>query len=169
MKKKIFITLLIILTLFITGCTNKSDTEKRKSNEETRTMKYLMNDYIKIYNEASLEAVKNIFPNYYIESAQDIVNQENLDNNKKNNIEKYGKDFKASYKILKEEKMSEEELEELNNKIKESYNTENNATECYKYEGTIILDGSLYDEVISLGTLLRCKYNNKYYLVKKIQ
>lgn len=167
MKKKLLINIfLIILVLFVTGCT-KAEKEDSKTEKESRTMNYLMKKYVNIFNKADLKAAKDIFPDYYLEYSKDTMTQEILNQNKENNIKKYGDDFKVSYSILKETKLSEDELLELNNNIKETYNTDEMADECYKYQGTIVFDGKLYDEVKSLGTIIRCKYNNKFYIIRK--
>ena len=158
MKKKIFISLLVIVLFSITGC---------GLFKEKRTIDYLMKGYVKAYVKADLEATKDIFPKFYLDYNKKYVTQESLDKELANAKERYGDDFNITYKVDKEVKFTDEELKNFNKKMKDYYKAE--ATkECYKYEGNVTLKGSKKTDSLSMGTIARCNYDGTWYLLKKI-
>lgn len=150
-------TIFIIILLLITGCTfgNK------------RTFNYLMDEYVKGYMEADSKLVKDVFPQYYVEYAKSILSKKYLKNELEKNKKKYGDDFKITYEITKSSKMNDEELESLNKQMETFFNVVDKATECYKFEGTILYKGSKKEEKNSMSTIGYCKYDNVWYLVRK--
>ena len=154
--KKFFLGIIVILCLFVmTGCKEKRDID------------FLMSSYAKAYTKADLETAKDIFPKFYLKYQEKNVNQESLDKELKAAKERYGDDFNITYKVEKEIKLTDEELKTLNEKLKKNYKTEDEAEECYKYEGTITLKGSKKADELSLDTIGRCKYDGVWYLVRR--
>ena len=47
------------------------------------------------------------------------------------------------------------------------YNSEEEATECYKYEGTITFKGSKKSDDIPLTSIGRCNFGGTWYLVRR--
>ena len=68
MKRKILFVMLLLVSIFVlSGC-----------GKEERTIKYLMDNYVKAYTKADLKAEKDIFPQFYLKANEKYVNQEAL-------------------------------------------------------------------------------------------
>ena len=159
MRKKVLLGLLVITTLFsITGCT---------LFKEKRTIEYLLDEYAEAYTTENLEKAKDMFPEYYLKYNEKNVNQESLNKELENAKKTYGDDFNITYSVKEEIKFTDEELKNLNDKIKNTYKSEDQATECYKYDGTITLKGSKKTDELTLSTIGRCKINDTWYLLRK--
>ena len=111
MKKKILFTLLILLSLFtFTGC-----------GSNKRSFHNLLNQYVEAYAHIKIDALKDVYPPFYVEYAKDSLTEKNLEKNVEQLKKLYGDDFKLSYKIIDSVKLTDEELEELNSKMTKKY------------------------------------------------
>lgn len=150
---------MVVVTLFtITGC---------ELFKEKRTIDYLMEGYIKAYTKADIDATKDIFPKFYLDYNKKYVTQESLDKELKDAKETYGDDFNITYKVEKETKFTDEELDKLTKKMKDYYKAEEKTKECYKYKGTVTLKGSKKTSDLSMDTIARCNYDKTWYLVRR--
>lgn len=157
MKRKFLFVMLLFVSIFVlSGC-----------GKEERTIYYLMDGYVKAYTKADLKAEKDIFPEFYLKANEKYVNQEALNKETENAKEKFGDDFNITYKVDKETKMSDEDLQALNEKMKKNIEDAIDATECYTYEGTIELKGSKNSTTGTLSTIARCNYDGTWYIIKK--
>ena len=68
-------------------------------------------------------------------------------------------------KITKKTKMTDEELKEINDKMATRYNAKEEASECYKFEGTITFTGSKFEDPDPISTMKYCNYNGAWYLI----
>ena len=165
MKKKIIINILVFVTLFtLVGCGSSSD-DKNNSNKNDRTVEELLDLYVKAYTTADIDAVMDLFPPFYVEYAKDSLTKKHLENSLKIAKDVYGDDFTIEYEITNKTKVTEEELESINEEMKNLYSAEENATECYKIDGTITFKGSNEEDPESLTTLDYCKYDDGWYLI----
>lgn len=162
MKKNLFIISLLLVTGLLTACGGSA-----LSNKSKRTVEDLMDGYVKAYTKADVEIAKEIFPPYYVEYAKDRLTTENLEKSLENAKSRYGEDFNITYKITKTIKLTDDELDELNNKMANYYNSKENAKECYGYEGTITFKGSKYEDEDTISTMAYCNYDGAWYLVDK--
>ena len=157
MKRKFIFVMLLLVSIFVlSGC-----------GKEERTIKYLMDNYVKAYTKADLKAEKDIFPQFYLKANEKYVNQEALNKETANAKDKFGDDFNITYKVDKETKMSDEDLKALNEKMKKNIDGAKDATECYIYEGTVELKGSKNSTTGTLSTIARCNYDGTWYIIKK--
>lgn len=156
MKRIYKICIILIISLFIFGCSSNK-----------RTFNYLMDEYVKAYLDADSEKYKDVFPPYYVAYAKDYMTEEYLESTLEKNKEKYGKDFNITYEITKTSKMTEKELNSFNKKIENYFKIVDKATECYQYEGAILFKGSKKEESNSMITMAYCKYDDVWYLVRK--
>lgn len=157
MKKKILLCLTILLAMImIVGC--------GKSSKE-RTIEYLLDRYIDAYSNADMDAVKDIFPPFYIDYSKDVLTKEKIEKDIKEAKEYYGDDYKITYKVGNKTKMTDEELEKLNDNMINTYNAKEKATECYKYEVSIMFKESKKEDPESMTTMGYCKYDNLWYIV----
>lgn len=154
MKKKIIICLLVVL-FTLTGCKLSFG----------RTYENLLKDYTNAYSKGDLKTIQKIFPPYYVEFSKDIVTQEYLDKQVNTLKSTFGDDFKITYEITGKTKLTNDELKTLNEKMAKYYNAKDNATECYKYEGDLIIKGSKNESKSSLSSIGYCKYKNTWYIV----
>ncbi len=160
MKNKIIFGLLVIVSIFaISGCSSK-DTSKE------RTIEYLLDRYVDIYSKADMSAIEDMFPPFYVEYSKDYITKEKLEKDRNKAKEVYGDDFEVTYKVGNSVKMTDDELEKLNNDMINNYNAKEKATECYKYEVSIIFKGSKKEDPDAMTTMGYCKYNDTWYLVK---
>lgn len=154
MKKKLMLCSLVLVGLFtLVGCGGKD-----------RTYKELFDQYVKAYTTADVELAKDLFPPFYVEYAKSILTQEHLDNSLKNAKDLYGDDFTIVYEISKDTKLTDDELKTVNEKYKSTFNTDEEASECYKFEGTMTFKGEKRSDADSIANWGYCKYN-KWYLV----
>ena len=160
--KKVLLVLVVFVALFATACGSSSSGFKNKS---TRTVEDLLDAYVKAYTTADVDIAKELFPSYYNEYAKGSLTKENLEASLKNAKEVYGDDFNITYNITKTTKLTEEELKNINDKMKSYYNAAEEASECYKYEGTITFKGSKDEDTDSISTMGYCNYNGSWYLV----
>lgn len=154
MRKKLLIGLLVVL-FTLTGC----------KLSVGRTYENLLEGYIKAYTEADLNEVHNVFPPFYVEYSKDQLTQEYLENQVKKLKTQYGDDVKITYELTDKKQLTEKELKSLNENMARIYNSKENASECYRYEGNLITKGSLKEYKSSLSSMGYCKYNNTWYLV----
>ena len=159
MKKGLLLVVLFVAVVFITACGSKS--------KSTRTVEDLLDEYAEAYTTASVKLAKDIFPPFYIEYAESkgMLTQESLEQSLKNAKEKYGDDFHITYEITNKTKMTDEELETLNSKMASRYNSKEDASECYKFEGTITFAGSKYEDPDPISSMAYCRYDGAWYLV----
>lgn len=162
MKKRLLNVSLFFVIALMTACGGSA-----LSNKSKRTVEDLMDGYVKAYTKADVEIAKEIFPPYYVEYAKDRLTTENLEKSLENAKSRYGEDFNIEYKITETTKLTDEELEELNNKIKNNYNADVDAKECYVYDGTITFKGSNREDKDSLKSIAYCSYNGSWYLVDR--
>ena len=74
MKKKLLISIMALASVFsLVGCAKK----------QNRTVEYLFDRYVEAYSKANVEAAKDIYPPYYVESAKQYLSKEYLDSNLK--------------------------------------------------------------------------------------
>lgn len=157
MKSRLLFVMLFLASVFVlSGC-----------GKEERTIEYLMDGYVKAYTKSDLKAEKDIFPEFYLKAYEKYVNQEALNKETKDAKEKYGDDFTITYKVDKENKMSDDDLKSLNEKMKKNIKDAVDATECYTYEGNIEIKGSKDSTSRNLSTIARCNYDGTWYLIRK--
>ena len=161
MKKNIIISLLVLVSLFtLVGCGSSSN-----SNKNSRTVEELLDLYVKAYTTADIDAVSDLFPPFYIEYAKESLTKKHLEESLKIAKEVYGDDFTILYEITNKTKVTEEELESINEEMKNLYSAEEKATECYKIEGSITFKGTNEEDEDPLTTLDYCKYDDGWYLI----
>ena len=73
--------------------------------------------------------------------------------------------FNITYKITKTEKVDSDELEDINYKMSYYYDADVEASECYKYEGTITFKGSKNTDIDSIDSLRYGNYDGTWYIV----
>lgn len=74
MKRKIVLSLLIIVAIFtITGC--------KSTSKEKRSVEYLLDQFVKEYMTADADITKDIFPSYYVDYAKEYMTNEYLQKN----------------------------------------------------------------------------------------
>ena len=159
------ITFLVLWLVKSPSCGSSNGGGSGKGGKE-RTVEYLFDQYVKAYTQADLDAVKDIFPPFYIEYAKTYMTKERLETALENAKDRYGKDFNITYKIEGKTKMTASELESLNDKMANYYNAKEKAEECYKLEGTITFKGSSDIDTDPIDSSRYCKYNGVWYLVE---
>lgn len=158
--KKGLLFVLLFSALFFTACGGSG-----LSNKSSRTVEDLMDGYVKAYTTADADIVKEIFPPFYVEYAKDYLTKERLEKTLTSAKETYGDDFNITYNITKTTKMTDDELKELNDAMAYRYNSKDNASECYKYEGTVTFKGSKSEDTDPISSMKYCKYDGSWYIV----
>lgn len=153
----LLIAVIVLLILLLTGGSNGY---KDKKN---RTVNDLMDAYVRTIVKTDVDAGNSIFPKYYYDQRGEFT-KEKLDSNLERSKKEYGDDFNITYEITKTTKMTDEELKTQNNNIKDMFNTKEEASECYKYEGTITFKGSKDQDTDPISTMVYCKYGEEWYL-----
>ena len=128
-------------------------------------MEYLLDRYVEAYTKANLEAAEDMFPPFYIEYSKGNLTQEYLEKGRDEAKEKYGDDFTITYKIEKTTKLTDEELDKLNEKMEKYYKAKEKASECYKEEINLTFKGSKKEDSNSVSTMGYCNYNGMWYIV----
>ncbi len=154
MKKNFVLVLSIVLLFIITGCSKE------------RTMEYLLSRYVDAYTKADMDAVKEIFPPYYLEYSKDYFTKERLEKEVDSVRKEYGNDVALTYKIESNTKLTNDELDKHNERMASTYNAKVKATECYKYEINSKISGSIKEEANRMSTMGYCKYDGTWYIVE---
>ncbi len=158
--KKIYLLLVVLIgVVFITGCGSESSKDKSK-----RTVEDLLDMYVEAYVNADAKLVQEIFPPFYIEYAKDMLTTEKLEQNLKSAKEEYGDDFNITYEVTNNTKCTDEELETVNKAMATYYKAKENASECYRIEGSITFKGSKRVDPDPLS-MAYCNYDGSWYLV----
>ena len=156
MKKKIiFGVVVMLITITTVGCAKKE-----------RTMEYLLDRYVEAYTKASIDAVQDMFPPFYIEYSKDYLTKEKLEKNIKEAKETYGDDYTITYKIGDSTKLTDEELDKLNQNMASTYKSKDNAKECHKYKVSMMFKGSKKEDPINYSTIGYCNYDGTWYIVR---
>ena len=160
--KKVLLLLVVCVAFLATAC---GSSEGGSSNKSSRTVENLLDSYIKGITTPDVEIIKDIFPPFYIKFAESNLTKENLQASLDLAKEEYGDDLKVTYNITKTIKLTEEELKEVNETMKTYYNADTEATECYKYEGTITFKGSKSEDSDPISNMGYCKFDGSWYLI----
>lgn len=158
--KKSLLFVLVFAAFLITACGSSGLNDKKN-----RTVNDLMDGYVRAYIETDVDAANSIFPDYYYEKVGKYT-KEKLEAALENGKNGYGDDFNITYEITKTTKLTDEELVQHNENIRKTFNAKTDATECYKYEGTITFKGSKFEDTDPIDTMLTCKYNDEWYLTQ---
>ena len=154
----LLIAVIVLLILLLTGGSSGL------SDKKNRTVYDLMDGYVRAYVKADADAANSIFPDYYYDRNGKIT-AERLESALKNAKERYGDDFNITYEITKTTKLTDEELKTQNNNVKSMFEKANDASECYKYEGSITFKGSKFTDTDPISTMLYCKYSDEWYII----
>ena len=157
MKKILSFLFVAIIAITLTGC----NITKGKKKEKERTLEYLVSLYEKAYNEEKVELIKEVFPDFMLDGAEDAFSKERLKEAKAY----YGSNTKLTIKVTGKTKMDDEWLEENNKVLKEFYNTDKQMSECYEVEGTMTIKGSKDEQSSNINELWYCDFNGKWYLI----
>ena len=158
MKKGLLITILLVAIVFVTACGSKG-------SKSTRTVEDLLDEYVEAYTKADVELAKDIFPPFYIEYAKNMLTKDRLEAALESAKEPYGDDFHITYEIKSKTKMTEEELKAVNDRMASRYNSKDDASECYKFTGTITFVGSKFEDPDPIDSMIYCNYSGAWYLV----
>lgn len=168
LKKVVFV--LVLIAFFCTGCglvdlfVTKDTSESDVITAQERTAKYLMDTYIDGYMNKNPETIKSIYPKFVYESSPENFTQDKMNESYQRSADEFGEDFKITYEIKEEKKLTTEELDELNAKIKKYYKTEETVSDCYYLDGTMTFSGSKFTDPDPIAAY-RCKYNGEWILV----
>ena len=171
----LFATTVTFMILWLTKLSSSCNTNNSENAENTeideptkkdkRTVEYLLDLYVKAYTKADTQAVKDMFPSFYYEYSKSSFTKAKLEAALKEAKETYGNNFNVTYKITKTKKVDSDELEEINDDMSYYYDADVEATECYKYEGTITFKGSKSQDTDSIDSLRYCKFDGVWYLI----
>ena len=154
MKKKLIICIFVLLFIVV-GCSKKE-----------RTMEYLLDRYVEAFSKASMDAVKDMFPPFYIEYSKNSLNKEKLESQVKQAKELYGDDLTITYKIGENTKLNDEELKKVNEEMAKTYGAKEDASECYSYKISVMFKGSKKEDPLTYNSMGYCNYNGTWYLVR---
>lgn len=149
MKKGFLLVFVVFFSFLIVACGSNSKNE--------RTEEQLLDDYVDAFTNQKYNKLKDIFIDFWLENYTEEIFNEAIQNIKNT----YGDDYKISYKIESKNKISQDELAELNKIIKDYYNYE--VSECYSLKVKLTYKGSLLTKDES-DEFDYCKLNNKWYL-----
>ena len=164
--KKSILFLLLVSVFFVTAC-GSSDSKSNLNNKKTRTIEDLMDGYVRTFVELDYESGNLLYPQFYYDRVGKFT-KEKLEEMMENTKESYGDNFNIKYNITKTIKMTEEELKKQNEVIQSRFETEMEASECYKYEGTITFKGSEFEDTDPIDSLVYCKYDGEWYLSSNV-
>ena len=142
--KKLCLLVLIVLSIFITSCGN-------------RTIDSLLNSYCQIFEDGVFKDLNEIVPSFWYAYAQ--YSKETFDEAIEGYIDKYGEEYKITYEIV-----DQYEYNDANyiDQMKNAYNID--VTDCYNIEVLIKYEGpkSTSEEQTHFRS---CKYDGVRYLV----
>lgn len=158
--KKIFSFLFVaIILVSLTGCSISLGEKKDKKKE--RTLEYLVELYEKAYNEEKPELLKEIFPDFMLETIDTHLSKESIKKQKSY----YGTNVKMEINVTDKTKMSDEWIKENNAILKDMYKTDMKMKECYQVIGTMSIKGSESEHNGEIEELWYCDFDGKWFLI----
>ena len=161
MKKKMLFVSILVIAFFATAC-GKS----KLDNKESRTYEDLLNGYVDAMMDSDIDKLKKLYPPFYVEYAKNSLTKENLEKSLERAKENFGDDFKITFDIGEKTQLTEDELHEINERMRDYYSAKVDATECYKFSGTITFKGSKSSDTDPLESMGYCKYDGGWYLTE---
>ena len=154
MKKYLTIIVIFLFAFVITACGSSSVDKK---------IDELLDTYLEGFRNGDVDKMFSSYPDFAKEYYKKYVTKEKI----VALLEEYGDNVQTSYKITDREKITEDELKILNDKIKTAF--ENNdfvsPSECYKIKGTTTIKGSKEEKTNDINDLWICKFDGSWKLI----
>lgn len=131
-KRKVKIVSILLIMIMIMGLLSGCNLNKKDKNAETEAHEQPVKNVVEGLVEANSEKFLKAFPDYISDQMKTMFTDEYLKSTVSKAEEEYGANIKMSYKILDKKDISEEDLREMEEEVKESFGKEIRITKGYK-------------------------------------
>lgn len=138
----IFAVLLMSMSM-LTGCElgKKSSNEKSDENAEQTSYEEPIKNLVEGLSEANAEKFLKAFPSYVGEYMENIFTDEYLKSTLQEAESDFGANIKMSYKVTNKEDISEEDMKQMEEEVKENFDKEIDITKGYTLDVEITTKG----------------------------
>lgn len=136
--KLISIFAVLLMSMYmLTGCEfEKSDSSKKDKNDDTKEITSSYEEPVKYMveglSEANAEKFLKAFPEFISDYMEDIFTDEYLENTLKTAENEFGENIEMSYKIIDKTEIDKDELEKMEEDIKNNFEEEITITKGYE-------------------------------------
>lgn len=164
-NKKILaiISIMVLCVTVLTGCNINKKTENGSGEQNIEQYEQPIKNFLEGIEEGNIDKFLSSFPDYLAELLKENISEEDLQEMLKNEIKSYGDNVKYSYNITEKKELSQDNLKNLQSKIKSNMDKEVNVTNGYELKVEIITKGDK-DEQKDLETLQVYEIDGKWCL-----
>ena len=155
MKKYLGIIVIMLLAVVITGCGGSKTLKKDSSPED------LLDIYMEGFKNADLDKLLSVYPDFTKEYYQKYITKERL----QETLDYYGNNTTMSYNLTGKEKLSDEDLDNFKEDIKNAFTNPILPSECYKLNGTTTIKGSKDEHTSDISELWYCNFDGTWRLL----
>lgn len=155
MKKYLGLFVIMLLAVVITGCGGSKTVTKNSTPEE------LLDIYMEGFKNADPDKLVSVYPDFAQEYYKKYITKENI----QRSLDNYGSNVKLSYEITGKVKLTEDELNELNESIKNAFPDAVLPNECYKINGSTTIKGSSEEHTSEITELWYCNFDGSWRLL----
>jgi len=152
MKNYLKIFLVVGLLFIASGC--------GKTVSNNSSVEDLLDVYMEGFKNADVDKMLSVYPDFAKDYYGKYVTEENV----RNALDNYGDNIKLSYDITGKEKLSSEELNQLNEEIKQTFTNYVLPSDCYKISGTTEAKGSKNKNMGTIKNMWYCNFNDTWRL-----
>ena len=154
MKKLIKIFVLVLL-FFIATCCGAKKLTKYSSVED------LFDVYMDGFKNADPDRMISVYPDFAKDYFGKYVTKENI----QKSLDNFGDNIEMSIEVTRKDKLSNDELESLNEEIKSTFTDYVLASECYLIKGNTHIKGSKTERDGTLDEMYYCNFNGTWRLI----
>lgn len=138
----IFAVLLMSMYM-LTGCEigKKSSDNKKEENVEQASYEEPIKNLIEGLSEANSEKFLKAFPPYVGEYMEDIFTDEYLKSTLEEAESDYGSNIKMSFEVTNKEEISEEDMKQMEDEVKENFDKQIDITKGYALDVVVTTKG----------------------------
>lgn len=155
MKKYLGLFVIMLLAVVMTGCGGSKTLTKNSTPEE------LLDVYMEGFKNVDPDKVISIYPDFAKDYYKKYITKERI----QRSLDNYGRNVELSYEITGKDKLSDDELEELNENIKNVFTNPVLPSECYKINGSTTIKGSDEEHTSEITELWYCDFDGSWRLL----
>lgn len=144
-KTALVISLAMAVSMALTACGDSDDNDD-DDEESTPAYEVPVENYIKSVqkNDADLykKSLAKPMADYISDKMGEEYFKEQVEEASKELKDEYGEDVKISYKVKEKEELGKEDLEDLNDRFKETFESESEITSGYRLDVEFIYTGT---------------------------
>ncbi len=159
------LTVMVMSIFMLTGCGNKKEEEKNDSNTTTNTYEDPIKNVVEGVGKANISKFMSAYPSFIAENINQIIDEDYLQSQLEDYEDIYGNNIEMSYSITNKEEISEEDLKEEEEELKDTYDEDVDITKGYNLEVELKIKGD-EDEDTEEDSFEVYEINGTWYLLE---